>query len=48
MGELWREFPTTVRPKAGAQLHHQLPQDIRLVSQAHLHDLGPLDLVVAG
>jgi hypothetical protein len=48
MGELQREFPTTVGPKAGAQLHHRLPQDIRLVSQAHLHDLGPLDLVVAG
>lgn len=48
MGELRKEFGATVGPKAGAQLHHHLPQDIRLVSRAHLHDLGPMDLVVAG
>jgi hypothetical protein len=48
LGELQKEFPATVGQKAGAQLHHHLPQDIRLVSQTHLHDLGPIDLVVAG
>jgi hypothetical protein len=46
--ELHREFPSLVAFRTGAQLHHRLPQDIRLVSEANLRDLGPVDLVVAG
>lgn len=46
--ELSKEFGTRVGPRAGSQLHHHLPQDIRLVSRTHLSDLGPVDLVVAG
>jgi site-specific DNA-cytosine methylase len=46
--ELQQEFPSRVDVKAGAQLHHRLPQDIRLVNAAHLQDLGPVDLMVAG
>jgi hypothetical protein len=46
--QLAAEFPKTVARKAGAQLHHKLPQDIRLVSPQHLRELGPADLVVAG
>jgi hypothetical protein len=42
------EFSLTVGVKAGAQLHHHLPQDIRLVSREHLLSIGPVDLVVAG
>jgi hypothetical protein len=45
---LGEEFPAAVGAKAGAQLHHHLPQDIRLVSRDHLHSVGPVDLVVAG
>jgi hypothetical protein len=48
LASLSREFPTTVSAKAGAQLHHRLPQDIRLVGVQHLRDLGPMDIVVAG
>jgi hypothetical protein len=32
LGELRKEFPAAVGAKAGAQLHHHLPQDVRLVS----------------
>jgi hypothetical protein len=46
--ELRAEFPASVAAKAGAQLHHRLPQDIRLVNAAHLSDIGPVDVVVAG
>jgi hypothetical protein len=46
--ELAVEFPETVAKQAGAQLHHKLPQDIRLVSTQHLRELGPINLVVAG
>jgi hypothetical protein len=46
--QLAREFPTRVSAKAGAQLHHRIPQDIRLVTADHLQALGPIDLVVAG
>jgi SAM-dependent methyltransferase len=45
---LTQEFPEVVGARAGAQLHHRLPQDIRLVSRDDLHNLGPVDLVVAG
>lgn len=48
MGQLAKEFPDRCRPGAAAQLHHRLPQDIRLVSSEHLQALGPIDLVVAG
>jgi hypothetical protein len=46
--ELAKEFPATVARRTGAQMHHKLPQDIRLVSAQHLRELGPIDLVVAG
>lgn len=46
--ELAREFPQAVSSKAGAQLHHRFPQDIRLVTRQSLCELGPIDLVVAG
>jgi hypothetical protein len=46
--QLVEGFPKTVARKAGAQLHHKLPQDIRLVSPQHLREQGPVDLVVAG
>jgi site-specific DNA-cytosine methylase len=46
--ELQREFPSIVARRAGAQMHHRLPQDVRLVSEQHLRELGPIDLVVAG
>jgi hypothetical protein len=29
-------------------MHHRLPQDVRLVSEQHLRELGPIDMVVAG
>lgn len=45
---LGKEFPQAVFAKAGAQLHHRLPQDIRLVGVQQLRDLGPIDIVVAG
>lgn len=48
LGELRKEFPARVGAKAGAQLHHHLPQDVRLVNQEHLREIGPVDLVVAG
>jgi hypothetical protein len=48
VAELAKEFPHTVARRAGAQMHHKLPQDIRLVSADHLKELGPVDLVVAG
>jgi hypothetical protein len=48
VAELAKEFPGTVARRAGAQMHHKLPQDIRLVSADHLRELGPVDLVVAG
>jgi hypothetical protein len=48
LAELAAEFPATVAKGAGAQLHHKMPQDIRLVSARHLQELGPVDLVVAG
>jgi site-specific DNA-cytosine methylase len=48
--QLAREFPTQVSAKAGAQLHHRVSQNIRLVTAYHLQALalGPVDLVVAG
>jgi hypothetical protein len=46
LSELAAEFPETVAPRAGAQLHHKMPQDICLVSPEHLRELGPVDLVV--
>lgn len=45
---LGKEFPERVSSKAGAQLHHRLPQDVRLVTVEQLQALGPIDLVVAG
>jgi hypothetical protein len=48
LSELVEEFPAIVAKRAGAQLRHRLPQDIRLVSAEHLGELGPVDLVVAG
>lgn len=48
LGELQAESPVRVAVRAGAQLHHRLPQDIRLVSTTHLSDIGPVDIVVAG
>lgn len=48
MGQLAKEFPNRCAPRAAAQLHHRLPQDVRLVSKEHLQALGPIDLVVAG
>jgi hypothetical protein len=48
LAQLTDEFPATVAKRTGAQLHHRLPQDIRLVSAQHLSELGPIDLVVAG
>ncbi|GAQ93292.1 hypothetical protein KFL_014220010, partial [Klebsormidium nitens] len=48
LSELAREFPQTVRGRAGAQLHHRFPQDIRLITSQALRELGPIDLVVAG
>jgi hypothetical protein len=46
--QLRKEFPTLVMGRAGAQVHHRLPQDIRLVTAEQLESLGPIDLVVAG
>ncbi|GAQ91508.1 hypothetical protein KFL_007970030 [Klebsormidium nitens] len=40
--ELAREFPGTVSSRAGAQLHHRFPQDIRLVTRQALQELGPI------
>jgi hypothetical protein len=48
VGALGREIPGVVSAKAGAQLHHRLPQDIRLVGVQQLRELGPIDIVVAG
>jgi hypothetical protein len=45
---LGQEFPDLVSARAGAQLHHHLPQDIRLVGAQQLRELGPVDIVVAG
>ena len=41
-------FPGRVEKEALGQLHNALPQDVQLVSEAHLEALGPIDLVVAG
>jgi hypothetical protein len=49
LAELVSEFPGTVARRARAQVHHKLPQDIRLVLADNLRDLGPVDpVVVAG
>lgn len=48
MTQLAKEFPTRVSAKAGAQLHHRILQDIRLVTADLLQALGPIDLVVTG
>lgn len=42
------EFPDRLSRKAGARLHHLLPQDIRLVTKEQLRELGPIDIVIAG
>jgi hypothetical protein len=36
LAKLTAEFPGTVAERAGAQMHHKLPQHIRLVSGQHL------------
>jgi site-specific DNA-cytosine methylase len=46
--QLGREFPTRMSAKAGVQLHHRVPQDIRLVTADHVQALRPIDLEVAG
>ena len=48
MAELSHRFPSQFSREASKLAFTFLPPDIQLIQRAHLHHMGPLDLIIAG